>query len=245
MFFATPGFLTPASAATFEFGNALQFDGVNDTVTLPDINTAGGSLSSLSISFWAIPNTANKEVFFGTGSQSTFIFSIQMNLSTLFIYPRSGSNQNVSVSGLNSLNGNWTHFFIVYNGNAAEQDRIKVWINGSEQSVTYGNGFPATSIAKESFSNVILGRWGHTVSQFYSNKMDEFAIWTSVVGTNQNAVDLYNGGNGTFANEVISNPERYYRFNQTGTDSTLIDSTPNGNNGTLNNFTLPGAWVTH
>jgi hypothetical protein len=77
-------------------------------------------------------------------------------------------------------------------------------------------------------------------------ELDEVAVWTSVAGTGQNAIDLYNNSNGALASSVIPSPNRYYRFNESGADLVAIDSGSDSQNGTLINFTRPPEfWVPH
>ena len=75
--------------------------------------------------------------------------------------------------------------------------------------------------------------------------MDEIAVWNGVSATAQNAVDLYNSGNGALASSIIPNPTAYWRLNESGTDTIAIDSGGSGSDGTLNNFPTSGMWIPH
>ena len=76
--------------------------------------------------------------------------------------------------------------------------------------------------------------------------MDELGI-ANVAPTSQQITDLYNGGSGAdFATIMGSgNTLLHYKFNESGTDTTAVDSSVNGNDGALVSFPASGMWVAH
>jgi hypothetical protein len=75
--------------------------------------------------------------------------------------------------------------------------------------------------------------------------IDEFAIKNGYGATQTDINNIYNGGAGANFESVIASADVYYHLDESGIASTAVDSSSSGNNGALNNFTLPGAWVAH
>jgi hypothetical protein len=234
----------------FAFGNALQFDGVNDRVTAADIVISGASSTRFTISFWskrvATP-TSNIEFFFSTGinTASRLIIQDRQDLSKYRVTINS-----VSIDFATYITDtDWHHYFFVYDGNEMLNiDRFKMYIDAVLNIPTTISGVIPTSIIQSSLRFPVIGgnQGANTAGtlRYYTGVMDEFCCWTDFAGTQANAISLYNSGLGNFADLVIPNPERYYKLNGSGSDTIAIDSSPNGNNGTLNNFTGT-YWVAH
>jgi hypothetical protein len=75
--------------------------------------------------------------------------------------------------------------------------------------------------------------------------MDEFAILKGTGATATNVTDLYNGGVGADFETVMGSSDIYHKLDGTGTDTTSLDSSGNGNDLTLNNFPASGMWIDH
>lgn len=245
-----------SSAAGFEFGNALDFDGINDNVTANDVSIAGASTTAVTVSLWMKPDSitsGTNQIVFSTANSNTETFGLQKRDGSgtgyMRMFVRDGSSNYVEFqSALSSTN--WQHVFIVYDGSQATSDnRVKMWVDSTEITAkTSSVADQPTSISSACLSNFTTGVWASTVSftkVYYGGILDEFAIWTDYVGNGTEAASLYNSGNGALATDVIASPERYYRLNESGSTATAADDSGNSNTGTLNNFTLPGAWVAH
>jgi len=250
-------FANTQSRSSFSFGNALDFDGSNDKVTANDLSIAGASTTGITVSVWLKPDTitsTDNPIIFATASASNNLFGMQIRGSSgngyMRVFARNGANSVIEFS--NALTStNWSHVFIVYDGTQTTTvERIKMWVNGVEITNKSGfNGGAAASLDTSDLSNFNIGVWPTQTGfplVYYLGLMDELAIWTDHVGTATDALNLYNSGNGALASDVIASPERYYRLDGSGADTTAIDSSGNGNTGTLNGFTLPpDYWVTH
>ena len=256
MFFSLPGFFKSQSQSPFSFGNALDFDGVNDNVTASNVSIAGASTTGVTVSLWMKPDTittGNNQVVFSTARANNKTFALQKRDSNgagyLRVLARSSTTNWINFeSALTSTN--WHHIFLVYDGSqATSDDRVKMWVNGSEITAkTSSTASQPTSIAADCLQDFTAGVWASATTftkVYYPGLLDEFAIWTDYVGNGTEAASLYNSGNGALATSVIPSPERYYRLDESGSTATATDDSGNGNTGTLNNFTLPGAWVAH
>ncbi len=210
----------------FSFGNALQFDGVNDYVSLSPINN--GDVDH-SYSMWI------------KHDQTVSGFSIA--------YLRSSSSASEYIGTLNNTGiryrayniadftvpafivGNWFHVVITYESGVGTR--------------LYYNGVESTTGLIAGTQNFKLDNIGRYASSIYGAKtMDEIAVYNKTL-TFAEVTGLYNSGNGDYAtNYSPANLIAYWRMNESGTDTTAIDETGTYN-GTLNNFPASGMWVAH
>ena len=205
----------------FSFGNALNPDGFNDLITLPSGGIVVGT-NDFTFSGWVKINLDyNQYLLKGVGSFSInkSLFSVGDSLA--------GRNFTIPTQTL----GNWFHFMFAFDY-AAQKGRV--YINGVESST----GAITVRLNRCTFDTLIEQNTPVVVRDFV---VDEFAIWRGTKGTLQNAVDLYNGGNGALASDVIPSPTAYWRMNEADGSLTLVDETGNYN-GTLTNFSSPPAY---
>ena len=206
--------------APFSFGNALQFDKVNDYVSFSNITTT----TTWTISFWFKYNTG---MFFSNfGASNQFIQSF--NTTNLRIV--TGADSRFYAVPAMTI-GTWYHCFISINAGTA-----RLYLNGVQSS----NG------AQTNNTSITLNAMGtfNGGSFYFGGALDEVGILTGVAGTAQNAIDLYNSGNGANFEAIMGSSTAYWRMNQSGTDTIAIDENA-AHNGTLNNFPASGMWVAH
>lgn len=229
MFFALPGFFTP-QIDSFSFGNALRFDGVNDYVSFTNPISKPAGDPGYAISLWVnFPATPSFEYLLGASSAASEWLRFNSTTSVTFRSRPSGVGTTTWTIPAISID-TWYHVAVSLVGGTNE-----LWINGTKYT---GD---ADNYDIENLSIDTIGEFGGAYGQFI---MDELAIQTGS-GLTQTDVDfLYNSGNGNSALEVMT-PGVYYKLDESGTESTAVDSSGNSNDGTLNNFTLPGAWVAH
>ena len=228
----------------FNFGNALKFDGTNDAVTTG--GSVGNSATKLTLSFWAKrpSNGINTTVGSFTASNNGWWFNWFTDNKMYISFRNFSSNNSGQILNTTNL-GEWVHIFVVYDGTeAASNDKVLLYVNGTLQTLTY-SGTQPTSLSSTGGNAFEIGSLNG--GNFNTKgELDEVAVWTGVAGTGQNAIDLYNNSNGALASSVIPSPNRYYRLNESGADLVAIDSGSDSQNGTLINFTRPPEfWVPH
>ena len=228
---------TPGGAAPFAFGNALEFDGVNDYVSLMGAN-AIKSAQPFSMSFWfnAVDATSTRLAGFSTNAGRGLFIGLSTGVyANLYFICADGSSNRISHTFSNNT---WYHCVITYNGlGFTTRSNYNCYINGASKTVN------ASSVFSSAASEVTIGAQGSLFGG--SGIQDEWYYWDNYELTSTDVSNLYNGGSGDYASVVASTPTFELTFNESGTDTTAVDSSGNGNNGTLNNFTLPGAWVAH
>jgi hypothetical protein len=204
----------------FAFGNCLLFDGVNDYVNFSTFTL--DPTTNFAFSFWFKKN--GYPIFGGASGE--------------YVQAIGGNDKRVVITALGTFR---------FAANRNDTTWYHVFVTGSSsQAECYVNGVKSTNGPLPTSWSLQLEYLNKRLSDYtYSGVVDEIAVWTGVSGTAQNAIDLYNSGNGAYAYDVIPNPNRYYRLNGSGTDTTAIDEGSDGANGTLNNFPTSGMWVAH
>lgn len=226
------GMGSPSGAApvpTFQFGNALSFDGVNDNVSFTAISKPALT-NGLCFGFWVnLSSTPNSEYILGDSTNGNQWFRLNNSTSAIF-RSRSTGAATTTFSFPAISTSTWYYIAVSLNGGVNE-----MWINGTKYTGDTDN------YDNETISFDRIGAGSGAYGQFI---LDELFFKKESSLTQQNVDDLYNGGLGQFATDVITDPDIYYRLNGSGTDTTAIDDSGNSNTGTLNNFTGT-YWVAH
>jgi hypothetical protein len=225
--------LLAASRLTAQAGEALNFDGSNDLVSLSNSGNLPTSTTPFTIETW-IYVEATSEAF-------PTVFSQNGDNLVMWLHSGSGYSLAARVGGAQvdgtavSLN-TWTHVALTFDGSTS-----RLYQNGSLTG-TAGGGNPNTS------ATFYMGYWpGY--GRFFKGSLDEFRIWS---GARTGAEISANMGSeiATMPNSLVG----YYKFNE---------GTANGNNagvttlpdianstsetGTLSDFALTGSssnWTT-
>lgn len=215
------------SGGGYTFGNALEFDGVDDLVTFGGTTTS----SSWSLSYWFKYDGTQGGIPFGQTGNSNYLGYMPLPFPST-IYVRLGGT-NIFDFPTNHNDDVWYHILITKDAS----HNMKCYRNGVEST---------TGTLTSATVNFTLNRLGQRTGTLpYKGQLDEVCYKEGYVGTSTDATDLYNGGAGVDSSTILTSPTVFFKLNESGTDTTAIDSSGNGNDGTLTNFTLPGAWVTH
>ncbi|MGF2412513.1 MAG: LamG-like jellyroll fold domain-containing protein, partial [Ferruginibacter sp.] len=216
----------------------LNFDGVNDYVDCGNsagINNLG--LSGFTLEAWVkVSNpAATNSIIRKTGDYNFYVSGNKINVE---YWPDGVGNTNFwQVSGMLTIAANtWTHVAATWDGTTAS-----LYVNG----VLNTGAFLNTTVGGS--ENMWLGR-----SSIYNNpfggSMDEVRIWNRPLCQSE----IQNNIPGGINPATQAGLKAYYQFskgivgaNNAGLTS-IADISGNGNNGTLNTFTLAGSssnWV--
>lgn len=215
---------TGVSLTPFSFGSYLASDGSDDYVSLPPL---GNSATKMTVSFWCY-RTSGQTAFLGSRVSGTNGWDIYIKGSNeLQIRIRNGGSQ--EWSGNYGTNDVWAHFMISWDAGT-----IVVYRDGVV--VPDGDATAASSLSGTAGDSFEINR---RVSVYCDSHLNEMAFVMGYAGTAQDAIDLYNGGDGAYADQVLPSVDRYYRCNQEDGDTSLTDSGSDGSDGTLNNYSAP------
>jgi hypothetical protein len=225
------GIVGSGGAAPFSFGNALQFDGVDDYVSMTPITES----NTWFLSFWITNFVYNGAYIylFGFDAASGSRGGIGMSLGGTAIGLSFGDLFYYNGASLYALNVNinpssWSHVAI-----NATPTGLEISLNGGASVTTV---LPVPSNSLNEIGTLDLSQFGQII-------FDEIGFLSGSNGTTQNITDLYNGGNGESFTTVMGANNLNLHLNESGTDRIAIDSGGSGNDGTLNNFPTSGMWV--
>lgn len=217
----------------FAFGNALEFDGVNDYVSLGSGAAILSTAFEWTISLWIKPSKTGVSLGGDNSSANDLLYLIN---STLFRVQFAGGS--AALSRLNftippvTLN-QWHHVCITKDSS----NDVRLYWDGVE-SVT--RELPTN----DTINMYQLGSY-RRVGLWFDGVMDEFGLDITTAASSSQVSDLYNGGNGASFLKVMPSARVNYHFNEVSGSSVAVDATTNGNDGTLNNFNTSTCWVSH
>jgi alpha-tubulin suppressor-like RCC1 family protein len=218
-------------------GAALDFDGVNDyvSVTSPTNIPIGNSLYTIEAKIK--PRTLGIEGIAGWGTYGigNQVNALRLDGSGNIINYWWGPDLTVSSSPVNMLDGNWHHIAATFDGTTR-----KIYLDG----VLKGSDIPGGHTVPNG-ANFRIGSTNN--GEFFNGGLDEVRIWNTARTTCE--INSYmNCEIPTSAAGLIAN----YHFNQgiaasnNATETSLTDVSGNSNTGTLTNFLLSGStsnWV--
>ncbi len=250
-----------ASLTVADLGSALNFNGVNNFITVPN-NPSFNSTKNLAIEAWVYP-TGNAPVIQDVITNSTNIVNNGFILRTddgwtnfSFWLHVNGQWRAISAPfpGLNQ----WHHIAATYDGFF-----MKIYLDGALSNTLSIAGTITTN------SNTITIGQQDGLFEYFNGSLDELRVWSKAL----TQCEIQNNLNCQLSGKVnAANPlglasqtglAAYYRFNQglaavdnnsltalSGVDinalNILADSSANHNNGTLHGFTLNGVtsnWI--
>jgi hypothetical protein len=201
-------------------GGALQFDGVDDYVEVPDSVSLDG-LGSLTIEAWIKPEVAQQGGIVTKGTYDGaryWVYQLETASDATLYFSINDVNYNrfelrtVDTVPLDS----WSYVAAVWDGATGD---AKIYINGVEVAATASaiismadNTYPAY-IGKQ--SNVTYG------DKFFNGVIDEVRIYNRALSAAEIRYHYNRGG-----------PVAHWKFDE-GSGSTAYDSTNNDNDGTL------------
>jgi hypothetical protein len=189
---------------------SLSFDGVDDYVDMGRV-TSLESTSNFSLSLWVKPTDFTKGRICGKYVSGQFIFLSINSSGSLGFSVTSGVTAQINTVTALSLN-TWINVCAVFDGSLTASERLKIYIDGTLQSVTLLNT-PPTSTGSLNVENWSYGKITG-LSNFLAGGLDELAIYDYSLTASQ-AVSIYN--NGKPADLTSLNPTSWYRAGESST----------------------------
>lgn len=218
--------------------NALDFDGINDYVTMSASGPTG--ISNRTVEAW-IKTSANQQ------SQQVLVDWGTMpigNRFTLNIIAFGKLRIEIGGNGFNSVasiaDGVWHHVAVTYDNSATT--KAQLYIDG----VADASGNFTVTMNTNSTGPIIIGRRNDATS-YFDGQMDEVRVWNVARTSTEIQASMNSNACGGSQGLVA-----YYNFNHGtagGNNSgvTTLTDYAGTNNGTLTNFALSGSssnWVT-
>ena len=221
-------------------GYALDFDGVNDYVNLPDFSY----LNDLSFSAWFKIDTRNtwERIFdFGRGNSGDIFLTTKGGRTggdlELTIHPFGGTY--TIDPGVTCDDGQWHHVAFTYDKGSAG---MVLYIDGQNMGSNSYNTYSLSDF--DSGQNFYLGK-ANWDDPYYDGKMDEVRVWNASLTQSQIQAWMHkpiDTNHGNYSNSTSDNLKAYYQMSN-GSGTSLTDNSANSNTGTLTNMDN-NDWVT-
>ncbi len=223
--------------------NALDFDGIDDVVLVPNASSLINAGTGISFGLWVYPrNTApafpNFDSFGGfRNNTDADFYIIQIGANSLEARFRNSSSMNFDINFSGLILNTWQHLVFTYDGAL-----IKLYHNGIEVGSLAANGNISNA-----FESLYIGDGYYAGGDYYlDGKVDEVVLFNRAL-TQPEIQCLTHGDVDTASTGLML----YYGFNQGtagGNNSgvTSLNGLSGQASGTLSNFTLNGAssnWV--
>ncbi len=190
--------------------NALQFDGIEDYVSIPNGTGIFANLSAFSMCGWVYPTNANAfwpdlDGYFGIKDEGVCDFYIvQLNGTDLEVRIRTDQGQfDIPTAELPQIVLNeWQHFALVYTGS-----ELQLYYNG-----VLNGSVAATGTIPYSDLEVTIGKLEYFETDFFlSGKVDEVTFWDKALTADEVLENECISGDPSAVPDLIA----YYNFNET------------------------------
>jgi hypothetical protein len=177
-----------------KLGQALSFDGSNDTIPTVDINSLDG-VAQMSVSAWVYQRSTTSESV--VLSEYVPINDVGWGLSSSATANGGGDDMQFRIDDSSTFTtanvhqaNRWEHWLAVYNGGLAAADRVKLYLNGVRQATSNDVNPPTTTTANSDAP--FLGAYADS-SQFWDGSIDDVRVWSRAIATDE-IKRLYNMG---------------------------------------------------
>lgn len=213
------------SMTGFVFNSAIKFDGVNDIVTIPNQT----SDLKWTLSYWFKWDGTQTGIGIGSPSGVHYAHYLGTNVKDKIYVRLSGTN--IFKFPTTNADNNWHHCLLV-NDSTVGMRLYRDAVESASGLLTATNG-QAWTLSR-------LGQRNGTLK--YKGELDDVLYKPNYIGTLQDAIDIYNLGEGANAMDVLGANTFYSHLDGAGADTTAVDLSGNGNDGTLINGPV---WVDH
>jgi hypothetical protein len=231
--------------------NALNFDGLNDYVSVP-YNASLDVSNTLTIEAWVYPTNNQWDNIVMKGNYG-YGFALAggsggagtcFTLKNLVFWDQSQCGSTIR-STLTYTFNTWQHVAVTVEA-ISSQLRIYFYLNGVQDGPYYSG---VSTISNGGANSLLyIGTQGLGLGNYFAGSIDELRIWNMVRTSSQIQAAMNTELNPASQPNLVA----YYNFNEGIADgnnagvTTAIDATTNNNIGTLNNFALNGStsnWV--
>lgn len=212
-------------------GNALDFDGVDEYVSIPDNDVFsfgnGTTDSPFSVEFW-MSTDLNFGTFVSKRVGTDAEWDIYMGGNQVVVLLRDASTSGtISASTFGLSIGQWHHVAVVYDG-SGNHTGIQIYTDGILNVFnTFASG--SYTAMENGTSQVEIGISNNTQSPL-NGQMDEVRIWNTARTGAEIQANMFESLTGSETGLVA-----YYTFNESS-GTTLDDNSTNTNTGTLTNM---------
>ena len=216
---------------------ALQFDGVDDHVSIPHNDVFNVTKTTIEMWFyWEATSGTATQFLIGKGSEQLEIHTGYQDENSNYVpnalrfIPTTGLYLDTDANVIER--NKWYHVAFVYDP-ITGSGLYKCYIDGIEKKLTVRGSALATTPIYSSTEPLLLGQRSGNVMHF-DGIIDEVRLWNTVRTQSeiQSGINIELAGNET---GLVA----YYKMSD-GSGTTLTDNKPNPNNGTLVNGT---SWV--
>lgn len=165
-----------------KFGNALQFDGLNDLTNISNPISLNGLNNSFTVEAWINPYTAshtgyNRIIWFN-GNKIDFAFTNQVNgVATIWLNFNDSTNSNWLNGGTPLVIGQWYNVMATF---SASSGNVNIYVNGKNDGLfNVGQKNIATLSA-----NIIIGNI-NDLSRSFNGTIDSVRIFNDTLTPNQ------------------------------------------------------------
>jgi sialidase-1 len=222
----------------FRFGNAWNFDGVNDLVNVPNTASLNFGAGNFSVSTWVrLNNTGfSQSIFAKRGGFGAGWYCLINQLGAVFFFIANA----VTFRELSTANGViafgvWQHLVFIRNGGTLNDWAI--YVNGVNVRSLSANTDPGMIVDNPQPLRLMSNHSG----AWCKGLMDETTLYNKAL-TPTEVATLYNGGAGGFPpTSAMANLVARYSFDSaapSGSNFILNDSSVNNNNGTSSGISI-------
>lgn len=179
------------------------FDGSSDRLVCNGLDICNGQ-SEFTVSFWYNRVDTSKDFFLGQGYAASNKFQVRLQNTIIRVYVNNGDNSNYVETTFN--NTGWSHIIITFDGTRDNENRIKIYVNGEEQTLSI-NGTQPTNNANNDYT-FYFGYIENTNQYADDCIIDEMGIWDRHLDV-YDVSALYNEGNAISYNNFQSGIESY------------------------------------
>ena len=230
-----------ALTITVNAQNAIDFDGSNDVVVIPNASAEIANSTNFSISCWFYPTKSGGPygiVGLRNNTNADF-YILQLSSTANSVECRFrnslGVNYDIVYTGL--VMNQWQHYTFTY-----DTDTIRLYHDGLEVGKQAASGVITNNAVEMRIGNA---PWNGNFF-WYGGRVDETSLWSKTISPAE-ASCLYSSGVNPFANDL----KLYYDFNQgvaNGNNAgiTTLEDRTNNINGTATGLSLNGTtsnWV--